>query len=179
MSPSRRTLLAAAGAGLAGLEVSGAAPCSTDATGSRDVALLCSVSAEASDALMRGDVDRYRELVPMAHDFTLMSPFGGKPSKGRTTQAQWDGMRTFFRNGALSMELVHAYAARDMVVLAVIEHARGVEVGGLPPQDWMLRVTLVYRREGSRSDWVLAHRHADPLGPGISVAEAARLASAK
>jgi aspartate racemase len=39
------------------------------------------------------------------------------------------------------------------VVLAVIEHGHG-EVGGLPPQDWPLRVTLVYRREGS--DWRLA-----------------------
>jgi ketosteroid isomerase-like protein len=139
-----------------------------------DVALLLKASAEANDALMRGGVDRYRELIPMAQAFTLMSPFGGRPSKGRTTDTQWEGMRTFFRNGTLSTELVQAYAVKDMVVLAVIERAQGLEVGGLPPQDWTLRVTLVYQREGAR--WVLAHRHADPLGPGISVAEAARLA---
>ncbi|QGW82272.1 YybH family protein [Variovorax paradoxus] len=177
MSPSRRALLAGAGAGLATLESTGAEPCSKDSGSPRDVALLFKLSADANDALMRGDVDRYRELVPMAHDFTLMSPFGGKPSKGRTTEAQWEAMRTFFRHGRLSMELVHAYAAKDMVVLAVIEHAQGLEVGSLPPQDWMLRVTLVYRRENSR--WVLAHRHADPLGAGISVAEAAGLARAR
>jgi hypothetical protein len=64
-----------------------------------------------------------------------------------------------------------------MVVLAVIEHAQRLEVGARPPQDWSLRVTLVCQRENSR--WVLAHRHADPLGPGISVAEAARLARPK
>jgi ketosteroid isomerase-like protein len=176
MSPSRRTLLAAAGASLAALESAGAEPYSTDEGSPHDVALLLNVSAHANDALMHGDVELYRELVPMAHDFTLMSPFGGKPSKGRTTDAQWEGMRTFFRNGRLSMELVHANAVKDMVVLAVIERARGLEVGALPAQDWSLRVTLVYRRESAR--WVLAHRHADPLGPGISVAEAARLARA-
>ena len=28
-------------------------------------------------ALLRGDVDRYRTMVPYTDDFTLMSPFGG------------------------------------------------------------------------------------------------------
>jgi len=37
-----------------------------------------------------------------------------------------------------------------------------------------LRVTLVYRRDGS--EWRLVHRHADPLAPGISLAHAAALA---
>ena len=35
------------------------------------------------------------------------------------------------------------------------------EVGGLPAQDWSLRVTEVYRKAGS--EWQLVHRHADPL----------------
>jgi ketosteroid isomerase-like protein len=60
-----------------------------------------------------------------------------------------------------------------MVVLAIIERAH-VEVGGLPPQDWSLRVTLVYRREGA--EWRLAHRHADPLAKGITLQQAAALA---
>lgn len=59
------------------------------------------------------------------------------------------------------------------MVLAVIERQH-VEVGGLPDQDWSLRVTLVYRREGS--EWHLAHRHADPLVKGISLEQAAAIA---
>jgi ketosteroid isomerase-like protein len=59
------------------------------------------------------------------------------------------------------------------VVLALIERQRA-EVGGLPPQDWPLRATLVYRREGS--SWKLAHHHADPLVSGISPPQAAALA---
>ena len=59
------------------------------------------------------------------------------------------------------------------VVLAIIERSK-VEVGGLPAQEWLLRVTLVYRRDGS--EWRLAHRHADPLVVGVSHATAAALA---
>lgn len=69
--------------------------------------------------------------------------------------------------------MVEAYGSQDMVVLALIEHAH-VEVGGLPAQDWDLRVTLVYRRDGS--GWRLVHRHADPLAKGISLPQAASLA---
>ncbi|WP_422823600.1 nuclear transport factor 2 family protein [Variovorax rhizosphaerae] len=77
------------------------------------------------------------------------------------------------RNGSLKQELVQSYAWSDMVVLATIERAH-IAVGGLPAQVWSPRVTLVYRREGS--GWRLAHRHADPLGNGISLQQAAALA---
>jgi ketosteroid isomerase-like protein len=47
-------------------------------------------------------------------------------------------------------------------------------VGGLPDQDWSLRVTLVFRREGS--DWRLVHRHADALVHPISMEQLSLLA---
>jgi ketosteroid isomerase-like protein len=102
-----------------------------------------------------------------------MSPFGGKPTHGAITNDRMQAIGKFFKNGILQQELVHAYGSPDMVVLAIIERAH-VEVGGLPAQDWSLRVTLVYRREGS--EWRLAHRHADPLAGAISLSESAALA---
>jgi ketosteroid isomerase-like protein len=129
-------------------------------------------SEAANDALMRGDLERYRALVRTTEDFTLMSPFGGEPTRGMT-EARWSALGRFFRNGRLKQDLVQAYASPDMVVLAVIERAV-VEVGALPSQDWALRVTLVYRRDPD--GWALAHRHADPLAPGVSLQQAAALA---
>ena len=138
-----------------------------------EAAALIERSAEANAALMRGDVDRYRALVPTSADFTLMSPFGGRPTRGSVTTESWEAMRRFFRNGTLQQELVQSYVTADMIVLATIERAH-VEVGGLPAQDWALRVTLVYRRAGT--GWQLVHRHADPLAGGVSVEQAAALA---
>jgi ketosteroid isomerase-like protein len=47
-------------------------------------------------------------------------------------------------------------------------------VGGYPTQDWSLRVTLVFRREGGA--WRLVHRHADALVHPITREQLATLA---
>jgi ketosteroid isomerase-like protein len=78
-----------------------------------------------------------------------------------------------FRGGEADLELVETYASGDLAVLVAIERQHG-EVGGLPDQDWSLRVTLVFRREGSQ--WRLVHRHADPLDHAISMEHMAVLA---
>jgi ketosteroid isomerase-like protein len=170
MTVSRRSAIAAAGAALALPQAAGMA----NAADRLDAAELYSVSGEANAALMRGDIARYTDLVSLSDDFTLMSPFGGVPTRGVDyTPERMEAMGRFFRNGSFRQELVQAYQTDDMVVLAVIEHAN-VEVGGLPAQNWSLRVTLVYRRQGA--DWRLVHRHADPIAPGISLETAAALA---
>jgi ketosteroid isomerase-like protein len=140
-----------------------------------EVADLVLRATQAHAALMQGDLGRYRVSITLADDFTLMSPFGGKPTRGADLSAErWVSIARFFRNGRdSSLELVQAYRSADMVVLAAIERTH-VEVGGLAGQNWSLRVTLVFRKE--KDQWVLAHRHADPLFPGISLQQAAALA---
>lgn len=168
MSPSRRSILAAGATGFASLAAG-----IGDTRAEMPAAGLARISEEANGALMRGDVDAYRALVPRTQDFTLMSPFGGTPShEAGFTEKTWDGMKQFFRNGTLKQDVVQTYTGTDMIVLVVIERAH-VEVGGLPAQDWALRVTLVYRHEGA--EWRLAHRHADPLRHAITLLQAADL----
>lgn len=138
------------------------------------VAELIQLSADSNAALMRGDIDTYQTLIAYTNDFTLMSPFGGAPSHGSEyTPERMEAMGRFFKNGVFKQEVVQSYASADMVVLAIIEY-QNVEVGGLPAQEWPLRVTLVYCREGT--EWRLAHRHADPLVKGINLEQAAALA---
>lgn len=173
MTHSRRTLLAVSAAGLTSLTTAPSARPRESSELARTVADLVQRSETANAALLRGDIDTYLDLITLSDDFTLMSPFGGPPSRGRYTRERWEEIGRFFRNGTLRQELVQAYGSTDMVVLAVIEHGHG-EVGGLPAQEWPLRVTLVYRREGA--EWRLAHRHADPLASGITLEQAASVA---
>jgi ketosteroid isomerase-like protein len=139
-----------------------------------ELAELIRRTAEAASAFMRGDMSRYLTLIPHADDYTLMAPFGGAPTRGFDLSSErLAELERYFRAGESELELVQSYASGDLVVLVMIERQHG-EVGGLPDQDWSLRVTLVYRREGS--EWRLAHRHADPLVHGIGLEQAAAIA---
>jgi ketosteroid isomerase-like protein len=166
MHTTRRSILALAATSLP--EMAQAASTSTNP----DISGLIRESEQANQALMRGGHRSWSAKVRLTDDFTLMSPLGGKPSQGTYTPEQLGEIGRFFKNGTLRQEVVQTYASADIAVLAVIEHTN-VEVGGLPAQDWKLRVTLVYRRENN--EWRLVHRHADPLAHGISLEQSAAL----
>ena len=141
-----------------------------------DVAELIRCSADANAALVRGDANGYYTLISHADDFTLLNPFGGAPRRGVDTSSEHRAaVGRFFKCDTFDQQVVATYSG-DLVVLVTIERVRG-EVGGLPEQDWSLRVTQVYRRDGS--EWQLVHRHADPLVHGISVEQAAGLAGGR
>lgn len=144
-------------------------------SGDREVARLVERAARANAAFMRGDMTRWFDIAsPIAGDFTLMQPFGGAPTRGFDgSPKHLEALSRDFRNGKTELELVEAYATRDLVVLVMIERQRG-EVGGLPEQDWSLRVSQVYRRSGGQ--WQLVHRHADPLVRNIGLERAAAIA---
>ena len=168
MENTRRTILAAAGMGL------GACATTRPAAASANVDALIERSRASNAALMKGDIVTYRQIVTYTDDFTLMSPFGGEPTHGRDmTPERWEAMGRFFRNGAFDQTIVQTYETADMIVLALIERC-SAEVAGLPHQEWRLRVTLVYRRDGG--EWRLAHRHADPLVDGVTHVTSAALA---
>jgi ketosteroid isomerase-like protein len=123
---------------------------------------------------MRGDIRRYAALITHADDYTLMAPFGGAPTRGfDRSPERLAELARYFRAGTSVVELVQCCATDGLVVLVTIERQRG-GVGGLPEQDWSLRVTQVYRRDGS--EWRLVHRHADPLVRAISLQQAAAIA---
>jgi len=144
------------------------------ATAAEPVAQLVARAAEKNAAFMRGDMQRWSQLVDIAADFTLMQPFGGPPSRGfDKSPGRMAELARYFRNGKTSQEIVQTCASEDIVVLVMIERQTG-EVGGLPEQDWSLRVTEVYRKAGP--GWELVHRHADPLLRRVTLEQAAAIA---
>jgi ketosteroid isomerase-like protein len=137
------------------------------------LAELVRVTEEATSAFMRGDMDRYLALTPHARGFTLMNPFGGPPARYQDRSESLRAAASYFKAGEAKLEVAEAHVWDDTVVLVMIERQHG-EVGGLPDQDWPLRVTQIYRRDGS--EWLLVHRHADPLVHGVGLEQAAVLA---
>jgi hypothetical protein len=103
----------------------------------------------------------------------LIGVYAGETARGFDAEAALESTPKMFRGGEADLELVESYASGDLAVLVAIERQHG-EVGGLPDQDWSLRVTLVFRAEGS--EWRLVHRHADPLVHAISMEHMAVLA---
>ncbi|MCP3367908.1 YybH family protein [Bradyrhizobium cajani] len=166
---SRRGMMAATAAiPLSGQLWADAAP------GSQAIASLIERAREKNAAFMRGDMDRWSQLVRIAPDFTLMQPFGGPASRGFDAGPErLAALSRYFREGETELEVLQTYASDALVVLVMVERQRA-EVGGLAAQDWSLRVTEVYRKDGM--DWQLVHRHADPLVRSITLQQAAMLA---
>jgi ketosteroid isomerase-like protein len=138
------------------------------------VADLIQRSEEQARLFNTGQMQRWYDFMRPVDDFTLMQPFGGAASHG------FDGnperlaeMGRHFRNGTAKVELEASYASNDLVVIVYVERQE-IEVHGLPMQDWSLRVTQVFRRDGA--DWRLVHRHADPLVHQLSLEKTAALA---
>ena len=117
-------------------------------------------SEEAADAYVRGDMDDYLRLVHHEPGFTLMAPYGGPASRHEDRHHEIASSEPLFQGGEAKLEHVEVHAWGDTVVLAMIESQHG-QLRGSPDREYPLRVTHVYRRDGS--DWRLVHRHADPL----------------
>jgi ketosteroid isomerase-like protein len=134
----------------------------SDPVTDEELAGLVQRVAEAAQALISGDIEGYATRMKHAHDYTLMSPYGGDPVRGfDDSDGALDALGRFFRGGEAQIEVVETYTSGDLAVLVAVERQHGT-IGDLPEQDWSLRVTWVFRRT-AESDWEVVHRHADAL----------------
>jgi ketosteroid isomerase-like protein len=146
----------------------------TNEISERDVAELIERWSEATQLYLDGDLRSYAAIARHADDYALLPPQGGDARFG------FDGSddavaraASTFRGGRADLHVFTAYSSGDLAVLVAAERQTGT-VGDLPPQDWSLRVTLVFRRDGD--GWRLVHRHADPLTHELTPATFAAIA---
>jgi ketosteroid isomerase-like protein len=141
-----------------------------------DLAGLVATMDEAAAAYIDGDIEHYLSMFDHADDYTLMPPYGGPTVRGfERTDEGLAATKAFFASGEGRFDCQQTYSSGDLAVLVGVERQHGL-VGGLPDQDWSLRVTLVFRRRADR--WELVHRHADALVDEIPFDRFAELARA-
>ena len=132
----------------------------------RRVAELIDQTAEAADAWMRGDMDRYLDLIHHAPGFTLTAPNGGSPVQFADRRSEFQGWQSPFADGAATLEITAVHAWGDTAILVMVERQHG-RIADLPDRDLSMRVTSVHRR--TATGWELVHRHADPLVRTLSM----------
>jgi ketosteroid isomerase-like protein len=129
--------------------------------GCEEFADAISASHSATDRIMRGDADGFKELYSRSGDITLGNPFGGFGRGREGVFEQLDRAASYFSDGrAMEFEQIAKAAADELAYTVEIERVE-VKVGGRSEQsEFAARVTSVYRRE--EDGWKLVHRHADP-----------------
>jgi hypothetical protein len=152
-----------------------AVPLSISAAAAEDaVADLIKGAEEKNAAFMRGDMDRWAKITRIAPRLHVDPAVWRSRQPRIRCQPQAVGRaRAVLPQRQAKLQVAQTYTSERLVVLVMIEEQQA-EVGGLPEQDWSLRVTEVYRKDGS--EWQLAHRHADPLVRRITLEQAAALA---
>jgi hypothetical protein len=74
---------------------------------------LVARAEEAADAWVRGDMDRYLDLVHHARGFTLLAPIGGPASRHEDRAGEFRGWESAFAGGEATLEHVMTHAWDD------------------------------------------------------------------
>ena len=78
--------------------------------GQDDVSALVARVTEAASAYIRGDMDRYLELIHYVRGFTLMSPIGGPASRYDDRSEVVRASASLFNGGECQLESLEVHA---------------------------------------------------------------------
>lgn len=120
---------------------------------------------DAVSAMHEGDGGPWKALWSHEEPVTL---FGAKfTDKGRANlEVLFDKLAAMFeRSESVDYEVVDARVSGDLGYLTAIERSVCAGVGE-DLESVILRVTMIFRREGGR--WKAMHRHGDPLDDRVS-----------
>src|SRR5918997_3814831 len=90
-----------------------------DKVADEELAELVRRTAEATKAYIRGDMRTYFTLIRHGDDNTLMSPFGGEPTRGseEPSPERLAALERFFQGGEAGLGGVEADASEDFTEL--------------------------------------------------------------
>jgi ketosteroid isomerase-like protein len=120
------------------------------------------VREEAASAYVTGDGGPVEELATGTAPASFFPPDGSTVTEPEAIRSAFrTGARMFAPGGESRLEVLDARASGDVAYWCGIQHATVRLASDGSTVDMSLRITEIFRREGSA--WKLVHRHADPL----------------
>ena len=119
---------------------------------------------QALDEFVRGNPEPVKDLFSRRDDVTFANPLVGLPASGWEQVAEaLEHASSQFEEGSeiVGIESVSKYVTPELAYVTRIERAKAKVNGREDIAPFALRVTMVFRPEGST--WKVVHRHADPI----------------
>jgi ketosteroid isomerase-like protein len=121
--------------------------------------------ARVAGAYVRGDAGPLGRIVTHAAPATFFAPGGGVEKGALQVYSRYETDAARFSEGESELEILHMGTGDGLAYWVGIQHASVRMEPGAPPVGMNLRVTELFRRQGT--EWKLVHRHADPLEGGV------------
>lgn len=115
----------------------------------------------ATAAFFNGDPAPWKAMAAQTDDITMFGGFGGFEQGWEAVGDRYTWAAARNADGAVHVELIACHVTPAMACTVAIERGEVRSTGAQTFAPKALRVTEIFRREGS--DWKLIHRHADPL----------------
>ena len=109
-----------------------------------DVQELIALLEQAQTEWTNGTVNPIFDL----GEATLFTPFGGPAVGGPGFGERGAAMASQFRDGTAELDVANTVICGDVVCLVMVEHNTVRFEGDSEPRRWVLRSTMLYRREG-------------------------------
>jgi ketosteroid isomerase-like protein len=116
---------------------------------------------EATAAFFNGDPAPWKAQAMQTDAITMFGGFGGFEQGWTAVDDRYTWAAAANAEGAVQVELIACHVTADLAYTVAIERGSVRPTGGQEFALKALRVTEIFRREGT--DWKLIHRHADPL----------------
>lgn len=127
----------------------------------QDFARFMQQREQAASAYVNGDMGPLSRIVAQTSRASFFGPRGGIEQGAETVAAVYERDCAGFVAGESRFEILHMAAGDGVAYWTGIQHASATFKGSDRAVPMKLRVTEVFRREGS--EWKLVHRHADML----------------
>lgn len=116
---------------------------------------------EATTAFFNGDAGPWKAQATHTDAITMFGGYGGSEQGWAAVKDRYTWAAARNAEGAVRSDIIACHVTSELAYTVAIERGEVRPAGGEQFAPKALRVTEIFRRDGT--GWKLIHRHADPL----------------